>query len=328
MFWFIFLKIAYSASFGTDVYEGDDRIRAREGFFLNRFQKISVREESGVDIFKNEFGIDSTLVLDPVFLCDKREYERMAEIGKERFPKEKYTAAYILDPTEERAQMVQHIADSFSSGSAIAISDAGRFQNDGYSWNFPTLEDVKIEEWVSAIYNSEFFITDSFHGVCFALIFRKQFVVFFSKKQWRGLARITSILKMFGLENRLVESFDELKERNLVYNKIDYNKVCSFIDIKKDESIAWLKNALAERKNFKVNDTPYDIIIEQRMSLCNAESKIRDLEMQNEELRNNFENTVQSFNKRLLETHNLCVNTRHRTLYGALAWLFKKIFNL
>ena len=357
-------KIAYSASFGTDIYEGDDRIRAREGFFLNRFQKISVREESGIDILKTEFGIDSTLVLDPVFLCDKNEYAGMAESAKNRLPNEKYSAAYILDPTEERAKMVQHIADSFSSGTAIAISDACRFQDDGYSWNFPTLEDVKIEEWISAIYNSDFFITDSFHGVCFALIFRKQFVVVFSKEQWRGLARITSILKMFGLEDRLVESLEELKNRDLFSNQINYEKVGNLIEQKITESASWLKGALEARKNFKINDTPYDLLLDakfevyqnidsrinevtkdfrnnlsclqeksseqvsklcEQISVLQKQNKISALQKQNEMLLLQSKQ-IDVLENRLSKTYNLLINTRHRTFYGACAWLFHKIF--
>lgn len=243
--------------------------------------------------------------------------------------------------------MVQHIADSFSSGTAIAISDACRFQDDGYSWNFPTLEDVKIEEWISAIYNSDFFITDSFHGVCFALIFRKQFVVVFSKEQWRGLARITSILKMFGLEDRLIESLEELKNRDFFSNQINYEKVGNLIEQKIAESSSWLKEALEARKNFKANDTPYDLLLDAKFELYqNIDLRINEvikdfrnnlsvlqekifeqvsaLQKQNEILLLQSKQ-IDALENRLSKTYDLLLNTRHRTLYGVFEWLLEKI---
>lgn len=373
-------KIAYAVSFGVDTYEGDDRLRAREGFFLNRFQKISVREESGIRILKNDFGISSTHVLDPVFLLDKSEYDKMLQIGKMRVPDEKFTAAYILDPTENRAEMLQVLAKDFSNGTVIAVTDPCKSKECKSNWSFPSLEDVKIEEWLAIINSCEFFITDSFHGVCFSLIFHKQFAVTFDKTQWRGLARITSLLKLFGLEDRLISNVKELESRSFNLHRIDYSKLENKISEQKKFSINWLKTAIEERKKFKNNDTTYDVLLDTKNELYftidnrtnelsekinrqsvsiaknqndlstsiqkeelfrnNTLSKIDLLEQKNAELtseieadRNSYMQRIQElenqlqFQKNLLnENQELILNTRHRTLYGACAWLFHKIF--
>ena len=289
-------KIAYATSFGSDKYEGDDRLRAREGFFLQRFQKISVREASGVDILKTEFGINSTQVLDPVFLLDESEYEKMLRIGQMRLPDEKFTAAYILDPTENRAQMLQALADDFTNGNAIAVSDAYRSKEMGFNWTFPTLEDVKIEEWLAVIKNCEFFITDSFHGACFALIFKKQFAVTFDKTQWRGFARLNSLLKMFDLEDRFIENLDDLRNKEFKRNVIDYNKVDLILNENKALSINWLQTALEERKTFKTNDTVYDVLLDTKneiyynldLKINNLSERINEQQIMNKEIEMNM----------------------------------------
>ena len=53
-------------------------------------------------------------------------------------------------------------------------------------------------------------ITDSFHACVFSILFNKPFVVLGNKK--RGMSRFTSLLKLFGLEDRLVSSMDEIAQ--------------------------------------------------------------------------------------------------------------------
>lgn len=318
-------KIAYATSFGTDKYEGDDRLRSREGFFLQRFQKISVREASGVDILKTEFGINSTQVLDPVFLLDESEYEKMLRIGQMRLPDEKFTAAYILDPTENRAQMLQALANDFTNGNAIAVSDAYRSKEMGFNWTFPTLEDVKIEEWLAVIKNCEFFITDSFHGACFALIFKKQFAVTFDKTQWRGFARLNSLLKMFDLEDRFIENLDDLRNKEFKRNVIDYNKVDLILNENKALSINWLQTALEERKTFKTNDTVYDVLLDTKneiyynldLKINNLSERINEQQIMNKEIEMNILRELQELQ---------CLkNSKSFRIGRIITWLPRKI---
>ena len=56
--------------------------------------------------------------------------------------------------------------------------------------------------------DAEFVVCDSFHGVVFSIIFNKPFLVIGNAK--RGMARFTSLLKMFSLEERMISSIDEV----------------------------------------------------------------------------------------------------------------------
>ena len=67
-----------------------------------------------------------------------------------------------------------------------------------------------IESWLKGIRDSDFVVTDSFHGVVFSIIFNKQFLAIGNKR--RGLARFQSILKQFNLLDRLVLEDTKIEE--------------------------------------------------------------------------------------------------------------------
>lgn len=91
--------------------------------------------------------------------------------------------------------------------------------------------------------DAEFVITDSFHGTAFSIIFNKPFISIGNKK--RGITRFSSLLKMLGLEDRLIFDFgaDSLKKLN---NTIDFEEVNKKLNEKKKESLNFLRNALAD----------------------------------------------------------------------------------
>lgn len=66
-------KIAYATSFGRDEVLESNRDRLVRKHFFERFDAISVREDTAVPLMKEQYGIESTHVLDPVFLCKKRK---------------------------------------------------------------------------------------------------------------------------------------------------------------------------------------------------------------------------------------------------------------
>ena len=108
-------------------------------------------------------------------------------------------------------------------------------------WSLKTNLKVKNELWMANIANSSFVVTDSFHGLCFAIIFNKPFIVLHNKN--RGNARFESLLKMIGLEERLVPA-DAPAEKiiELATKPIDYNLVNAVLNNEKQHSIRWFEN--------------------------------------------------------------------------------------
>ena len=84
--------------------------------------------------------------------------------------------------------------------------------------------------------------TDSFHGVCFAILFNKPFICLANMA--RGYSRFKSLFKLFGLEDRCVFSCEEAEGRAELLHDIDYARVNRILAGERERSLKWLKNAL------------------------------------------------------------------------------------
>ncbi len=242
-------KASYAASFGVDTFE-DDRIRRKTWFYLSRFQRISVREGSGVDILRQQFKLAGEWVLDPVFLCDRKHYEEMSHIGEERLPKGKYISAYLLSLTDMGEKIITEVSRACGIKENVAILASQLKDEKRYLGSANTMPLAKIEEWLAMIKNSEYVVTDSFHGLCFALIFQKEFCIVFDRDSWRGLARMESILSLLGLRERMVLEEEDI-QRVLSCGRIDYGKVNEVLDRDKARSSGWLLETIEMGMHFK-----------------------------------------------------------------------------
>lgn len=243
-------RIAYATSFGKDNTDFPDDKRLRVSYHLSKFDAISVREKSGVDVCKNEFGAEATHVLDPVFLCDMDSYKEVTDLSKAK-EKEKYVFSYILDPTEDKIEMVKQVAKRLGLSYRIAV-DALR-DNDAHSKSVTekllredsnVLTNLRIEDWLNYIANASFVATDSFHGFCFSIIYNKQVIAYINPR--RGKARFESIAGTTGLENRLITASCQIGERGLLDSAIDYSLVNEKLNRERERSMAWLDNALSK----------------------------------------------------------------------------------
>ncbi len=104
-----------------------------------------------------------------------------------------------------------------------------------------------IEDWLYLIKNCELVVTNSFHGLCLALIFNKPFVIHKNPK-WDN-SRCDSILSTLNLENRLLISLDNIEKRQDIFEPIDWEKVNSVLASEKERCLKWLKEALESEKD-------------------------------------------------------------------------------
>ena len=235
-------KIAFATSFGHTEWQGEEYERAEIEFLLKRFDAISVRETSGVNICRNLFNVSAEWVLDPVFLCKREIYSLLAE--KSYFiPTKKYIAAYILDCDNTKAQHLEAVASKMGCELRILFDPNGNKKLDS-KWTVE--ENFHVEDWIKWIQDSEYVITDSFHGMCVALMLEKNFVVVKNKR--RGEARFNDYGKKLGIADRLFDSFLELKTNYDILNSIDYISINSILSKEKARSLEWLYSAVVENK--------------------------------------------------------------------------------
>lgn len=241
--------IAYAASFGNSYVAPQDFV-IRSSYYLHRFNSISVREDYAVDIVKDNFGLKAVQVLDPVFVCDMKEYEKLIE--QSSFKKENdYMLNFILDPDDNKRDALIYASEKLGLPH-INLINAMNFESNSKKLNLDNIKaNADIEDWLAYYKNSEFVITDSFHGTCFAILFRKPFISIANKL--RGDKRFVSLLKGFGLLDRLVDDVSEIKNNPKLFEPIDYNKVYKIIDKKRDESLKWLVGAVFNPPKKSVN---------------------------------------------------------------------------
>lgn len=226
-------RIAYAASFGTDNWEYPAKETAECKNWIQKFDAVSVREETGVKLCSTYYDIKAKHVLDPTMLLSKDDYVDLIE--KSDVPTSKGNLfCYILDNTDEKMNVVKNIEKQRHLSSFFMNGDCGNWTEDLEKRIQPP-----VESWLRAFYDSEFIVTDSFHACVFSILFHKQFLVIGNKE--RGLARIYSLLSMFGLKDRLTSDTDLDINR---MKTIDYDRVDEILAKHREESRTFLIQAL------------------------------------------------------------------------------------
>ena len=227
-------RFAYAASFGTEEWEYNDEQTTNCSALLKMFNAVSVRESSAVGICKEKLGTEAVHVLDPTMLLDKEEYVRLFE--KANMPKSNGNMfCYILDSGTEKNEIINQIATEKGI--------APFFVNSKYEDpTAPLKERIQqpVEKWLRAFHDAEFVITDSFHACVFSIIFNKPFVVYGNKE--RGMARFESLLRVFGLEDRLVSTKEDAGR--IASAPINWSAVNAIHKEWKENSLAFLRDNL------------------------------------------------------------------------------------
>lgn len=212
-------KISYAASFAVDELSSCDIERIKP--WLRKFDAVSVREKSGVNIL-NGLQINAEAVLDPVFLLEKSHWENLAV----KSDKKGYILVYDFDKSPE----ILNIAKKLSEKTGKKIVTV-----------FPM--DIKSEvqsemgpgEFLGALMNADFVISNSFHATAFSLIFGKEFFVVNRKEKIN--TRMRDLLISVDLEDRLISDFIEP-------NNIDWQKVSELLKPQIDKSKRFLNDNL------------------------------------------------------------------------------------
>ena len=219
-------KISYAASFGTEKWMGTSDETRRIAHLLKNFRAISVREKTGVAMCKSLFDCHAVQVLDPTLLLNASDYKIFV-----RNIRKKILGTYILDNSREISSKIDKIAQYFNL-EEVTLYPRKKSKIVFYK---------TISQWISCIYNADYMIIDSFHGLVFSILFHRQFVVLINKN--RGETRIHSLLSELNLENRAVEKLDD-GIVNLIKLSIDYNAVEKKLNALREKSKNFICRAL------------------------------------------------------------------------------------
>lgn len=218
-------RISYAASFGSDLWSLNPYQTDKCKELIHKFNAVSVREITGVQLCKEHFDIDAVNVLDPTMLLTQNEYNEIINEPKEN----KYCIIYLLDPYDKKYIFI----NEFCKKHKLKLINLMERDSEGV-W-------MKIEDWLGYIKYADFVFTDSFHGMVFSILFRRPFYNFGNK--WRGNSRINSLCKLLDLQHCVID-VNEIKSDHHNFPSINWNSVDSTLVRMRKESIEFLKKNL------------------------------------------------------------------------------------
>ena len=220
-------RISYAASFGgpTIDYKKSEIKRCKK--LIKLFDSVSVREQEGVTICKNIFGIDANCVLDPTMLLTRDKYEKLIPQNN-NIQNYGYILVYILDMNDEKKMCINRFADE----KHLQVKDiCGTYSNSNK---------VSIEEWLQGFLNAAYVITDSFHAGVFSIIMNTKFIIFNNEN--RGNSRFETLLNLFHLDDRLICENYEINE--IIDKDINWNNVNPILESERRNLLDYLLHSI------------------------------------------------------------------------------------
>lgn len=234
------VKISYASSFGVKKIPWYQMKRTTR--FLKRIEHISMRENRGSEIVKELTGRDVPTILDPVFMFDALGWEKLIPVKKEI--EEPYIFAYFLGSDPEHRRAVKESAKELGC-KIVALRHLDQYVAEDETLGDIALYDVGPDRFLNLIRGATYVCTDSFHGACFSIIHKKQFVIFnryCEGTSYSKNSRIDTLCDNLKLQERRYGFSDDLSER--LQKEIDYAQVIEKINVLKKNTDLYLDNAL------------------------------------------------------------------------------------
>lgn len=231
-------SVAYAPSFGKNHLSAQNIERCRS--YINGIGYLSCRELAGVELIKRHFDLDATHVMDPTLLISSEEWNKYITRDK-RLVEKKYNLAYCFLGTQNGREKIFKQVKNQKDRELVFLSGADgaykKYMYQGCAGPF---------EFVQMYRDTEFVITDTFHGMLFAIIFQKPFVVLAKEPFGVSAHRLKFTLASLGLEDRYIDYEAIIDEK---YLTLDYAPVKEKLTKLQSSSVEYLKNVLAKATN-------------------------------------------------------------------------------
>ncbi len=225
-------RVAYAPSLGRNYVPGYNKRTLRK--WINDIPCVSVREDEGHRLVWELTGRDAAVVADPTLLMRSNEWDKLKA---EMVLPGKYILCYFLD--EPRPPIADAVC-RFTKGKGLDIVVLGKS-------GWANSSSVRLHrpvagpgEFLTVVSRAEMVITDSYHGMLFAVNYRKKFwAVQRAYTQYDQSSRQKTVLQRLGLQERYVGGNFNFTDADINYGKIQ-EKVDGFVAFSMD----YLKNSL------------------------------------------------------------------------------------
>lgn len=226
------IKIAYAASLGGAPIPNHDISHIYN--LLSQYKRIGIREISGVEAYR-KIGLNSVeFTPDPTILLTQVQWQAIA--SKESPFKTKKKKIFIYSCYLPKGKLMEAIPANIDY--EILVVDIIN-HDDSYSL-------LSINEWIAAIRDADYVITNSFHATMFSLYFNTKFVTFkyddSTKSQMN--TRLDSIASLTGLPERFPDFSCIKNSSKILDSPIDWENVNKEIESLRTEGALFLEESL------------------------------------------------------------------------------------
>lgn len=199
-------KIAYASSAGS--YSFSKQEKETMAKYLKMYTKIGVRE-SFLKAQLDDVASGIETVLDPTLLLQAKDWRT---VSKPLDIKDDFVLLYSFDHNKICLEIANIVAKKLNC--KVLTICPKLFNNKGVDIS---LNDVGPSEFIWLFDNAKYVVTNSFHGTCFSVIFRKNFASIY---KLNNPYRVLNMLKIMGLSDRVVKNTQDIYELNM---EIDYS---------------------------------------------------------------------------------------------------------
>ena len=229
-------KISYAVSLNS-AGEYPESFKQRVSNLLQDFSYISVREESGKVLLGSFIDKPIEVCLDPTLLLTPSEWDFL--VSGKRARKKTYLLCYFLSYNKTFLEFARKYADEHHLHLMFIAND------ERYRYYADSLLAAGPCEFISAVKEASFILTDSFHGTVFSILYKKEFLTL---KRFRGNCgsnqneRLKNLFSITGITGHFA---DEEDINELISPRpINYEGVAKRINFEREKSLAFLQNAL------------------------------------------------------------------------------------
>lgn len=234
-------KISYAASLGSkneNTYNTFNKYKRA----ISSLDNISVREESSRDIVSKIIGQQVSVCIDPTLLLNEKIWHEVVDENVEKPTGDYifyYSYGYI---NEKKNRLVSQFAEKMRL--PVYVINASRWvDGKDKQYGFLRIKDDGPYAFLSLMKYCKYSFVESFHGIIFSYIFRRNFWYVEHDDVYMLDERIDSILSLLNMKHRIMYT-DNLKMDDL---EIDYKKDNKNLQIQKDNSKKYLEEVLKNK---------------------------------------------------------------------------------
>lgn len=229
------IRLAYAVSTGTATWSDAEYERA--GAYrkqLEKFRSLSAREESGCCMVSRFSGRQCSWMPDPTLLLSPNDYIKLAGAKMTAIGTGSHIFAYLLGFGKEGRRLLY---DNTVRALKLLKPDLLSV----YDCAMPD----RLDSWLQGLLSAKFVVSNSFHALCFSLLFHRPFIVlgFDGKESWRN-ERVLSLLRKVNLEARFIQTFDEEQIHKISRSNINWDDVDLRLKNFAQEGISFLSSNL------------------------------------------------------------------------------------